>query len=432
MRHAADEILAFARNPIGRQRLLASARGRLGPALRLAAAAHRRTLARNVRVVAVTGSFGKTSTAAAVAAALGLPVTPRLASNNMWGLPAALLGVGARQAHAVIEVGVDRVGQMGRYSRMLRPDVAVVTGVGSEHQDRLGSLETTQREKARLMERMRRPGLAVLNGDDPRVRAMAAWTEARVVTYGLGPANDVRAGDVRLDWPHGTRFTLHGLGPPREVRLRTLGQTAVRPALAALAVATGLGQPLDAAVAALARLEPFPGRLQPVALPGGVWAIRDDTKASHETIGAALEVLAEIPGRRLLVLSRPPPWPESLEPLAREIGRRMAELLAGVVLVGDGAERLRDLALAAGMPGEALHPVEAGARAAVASLRGLLRPGDTVLVKGRLYQKLERVALALAGEAVACDLVHCGVLGLACADCAMRTRGWGDGRRILK
>jgi UDP-N-acetylmuramoyl-tripeptide--D-alanyl-D-alanine ligase len=432
MRYTADEILAFARNPIGRQRLLTTAQGRLGPVLRLAAAAHRRTLARNVRVVAVTGSFGKTSTAAAVAAALGLPVTPRLASNNMWGLPAALLGVGPHRTHAVIEVGVDRVGQMGRYSRMLRPDVAVVTGVGSEHQDRLGSLEATQREKARLMEGLRRPGLAVLNGDDPRVRAMAGWTEARVVTCGLGPANDVRAGDVRLDWPRGTRFTLHGLGPPREVRLRTLGQTAVRPALAALAVATGLGQPLDAAVAALARLEPFPGRLQPVALPDGAWAIRDDTKASLETIGAALDVLAEIPGRRFLVLSRPPPWPESLEPLARGIGRRMAELLAGVVLVGDGAERLRDLALEAGMPGEALHPVEAGARAAVASLRGLLRPGDTVLVKGRLYQKLERVALALAGEAVACDLVHCGVLGLACADCAMRTRGWGDGRRILK
>jgi UDP-N-acetylmuramoyl-tripeptide--D-alanyl-D-alanine ligase len=189
---------------------------------------------------------------------------------------------------------------------------------------------------------------------------------------------------------------------------------------------------LDAAAAALARLEPFPGRLQPVALPDGAWAIRDDTKASLETIGAALDVLAEIPGRRFLVLSRPPPWPEALEPLAQEIGRRMAELLAGVVLVGDGAERLRDLALEAGMPGEALHPVEGGARAAVASLRGLLRPGDTVLVKGRLYQKLERVALALAGEAVACDLAHCGAVGLACVDCAMRTRGWKDGRRILR
>jgi UDP-N-acetylmuramoyl-tripeptide--D-alanyl-D-alanine ligase len=207
---------------------------------------------------------------------------------------------------------------------------------------------------------------------------MAGWTDACVVTYGLGPANDVRAGDVRLDWPHGTRFMLHGLGPRREVRLGTLGQTAVRPALAALAVATGLGEPLDAA-AALARLEPFPGRLQPVVLPGGAWAIRDDTKASLETIGAALDVLAEIPGRHFLVLSRPPPWSEALEPLAHEIGRRMAALLAEVVFVGDGTGRLHGLALEAGMPGEAMHRVEADARAAVASLRGLLRPGDTVL-----------------------------------------------------
>ena len=123
----------------------------------------------------------------------------------------------------MVEVGIDRVGQMSRQSRMLQPDVAVITAVGSEHQSGLGSLDTTQREKARLLEGLRRPGLAILNGDDPRVRAMAGWTDARVVTYGLGPGNDVRASGVRLEWPRGTRFTLHADGATRELCLQLLG-----------------------------------------------------------------------------------------------------------------------------------------------------------------------------------------------------------------
>jgi UDP-N-acetylmuramoyl-tripeptide--D-alanyl-D-alanine ligase len=331
----------------------------------------------------------------------------------------------------VVEVGIDRVGQMSRQSRMLQPDVAVITAVGSEHQSGLGSLDTTQREKARLLEGLRRPGLAILNGDDPRVRAMAGWTDARVVTYGLGPGNDVRASDVRLDWPRGTRFTLHADGATREVRLQLLGRTMVAPALAAVAVATNQGLALDDVVAALEGLAPTPGRLQVVALPDQVRLIRDDTKASVETIHAAFDVLAEIPGRRLLVLSESPEWPESLEASYRRLGRRMADTLEAAIFVGDANERLAAYAREAGMPAEALHTVELGVKAAVAALRGLMRPGDTVLVKGRLYQRLERIALALQGEMVGCDLAHCGAVSLQCATCPMRVAGWGE-RRVLR
>jgi UDP-N-acetylmuramoyl-tripeptide--D-alanyl-D-alanine ligase len=239
----------------------------------------------------------------------------------------------------VVEVGIDRVGQMSRQSRMLQPDVAVITAVGSEHQSGLGSLDTTQREKARLLEGLRRPGLAILNGDDPRVRAMAGWTDARVVTYGLGPGNDVRASGVRLEWPRGTRFTLHADGATRELCLQLLGRTMVAPALAAVAVATNQGLALDDVVAALERLAPTPGRLQVVALPDQVRLIRDDTKASVETIHAAF-VLAEIPGRRLLVLSESPEWPESLEASYRCLGRRMADMLEAAIFVGDAHGRL--------------------------------------------------------------------------------------------
>lgn len=431
MRYNTNDLLILAGTSFGRQRLLQHARSRLRPVLQLVAAAHRSTLARHVRLTAVTGSFGKTTTATAIAVALGLPVTEKLSRNGLAGVPLALLGVRRNQAHAVVEVGIDRAGQMSRHSRMLQPDAAVITAVGSEHQSGLGSLETTQREKARILEGLRRPGLAILNGDDPRVRAMAGWTDARVVTYGLGPDNDVRASDVRLEWPHGTRFTLHADGATREVCLQLLGRTMVAPALAAVAVATNQGLALDDVIAALEELAPTPGRLQVVALPDQVRLIRDDTKASVETIHAAFDVLAEIPGRRILVLSESPEWPESLDALYRHLGRRMVDTLDAAIFVGDANERLAAYAREAGMPGGALHTVKPGVQAAIAALRGLMRPGDTILVKGRLYQRLERIALALQGETVNCDLAHCGMVLMRCATCPMRAAGWGE-QRVLQ
>jgi UDP-N-acetylmuramoyl-tripeptide--D-alanyl-D-alanine ligase len=434
MRYDARELLALAGTSVGRVRLGQRARLRLAPAFQLAAAAHRRTLARHVRLTAVTGSFGKTTTAGAIAAALGVSVTEevteRLVRNGLAGVPLAMLGVRRGQAHAVLEVGIDHAGQMSRHSRTLQPDVAVITAVGSEHQIGLGSLATTQREKACLLEGLRRPGLAVLNGDDPRVRAMAAWTDARVVTYGFGPDNDVRASDMRLDWPRGTRFTLHADGATREIRLQLLGRTMVAAALAAVAVATNQGRALDDVIVALEGLAPTAGRLQVVALPDQVTLVRDDTKCSVETIHAAVDVLADIPGRRILVLSESPTWPESLEASYRRLGERIADVFDAAVFIGDTHDRLAAHAREAGMPAPALHTVEPGVLAAIAALRMLIRPGDTVLVKGRLRQKLERIPLALQGETVSCDLLECRVATVRCATCRMRAAGWGE-RRIL-
>ena len=181
----------------------------------------------------------------------------------------------------VLEVGIDLPGQMAVYARMVRPDVVVVTSVGSEHNRSLGTLETTRFEKSAMVARLPPLGLAVLNGDDANVLWMRQRTGARAVTFGFGPTCDVRATDVRLEWPRGTRFMLHVGGMKRPVALRLLGRQMVGAALAAIAVALEQGAPVDTVLERLSALAPTSGRLQPVALEDGAYLLRDEFKSGE-------------------------------------------------------------------------------------------------------------------------------------------------------
>ncbi|MGE3295236.1 MAG: Mur ligase family protein, partial [Geminicoccaceae bacterium] len=170
------EAAGLATTRLGRQRLGAAARGALAPALRPVAWLHRRTLARRTRIVAVTGSVGKSTTVRMLLAAFGLPMTGtlRTGANGMWSVPRRLLEIGPGERLAVVEIGIDRPGLMDRQAAAAAPDIAVVTSVAGEHLETMGNLQTIEREKARLLAALRPGGTAVLNGDDPRVAAMAS------------------------------------------------------------------------------------------------------------------------------------------------------------------------------------------------------------------------------------------------------------------
>jgi UDP-N-acetylmuramoyl-tripeptide--D-alanyl-D-alanine ligase len=413
-----------ATTPLGRHKIATDLLLRAALLLRPAAGVYRRTLVRRVRLVAVVGSLGKSTTTAAVAAALGLPVGPPLPTNHWTGVALRVLRVRPWQQDAVVEVGITRRGQMIRHARLVRPDVAVVTGIASEHRRSLGPPEAAAREKALILRGLGPGGLAVLNGDDPWVRAMAAWTEARVVTFGLGAGNDVRATEVRLDWPHGTRLRVHVGGEVRTLRVRLLGRVMVHPVLAAVAVAWAAGRPWGEVARALEALEPRPGRLQPVPLPGGAWLIRDDLKATLETIDAALDVLAEVPGRRIVVLGEIDEPPGSQGPHYRRLGARLAAVASRAVIVGGrrSCKSYAGGAAAAGMRGTLVRAGRS-TRTAVQTVLPELAPGDVVLVKGRATQRFERVALALEGRPVRCDIAFCNLMR-RCATCPALEAGW--------
>ncbi|MDD5646520.1 MAG: Mur ligase family protein, partial [Candidatus Bipolaricaulis sp.] len=189
-----------------------SAYTRIRPVVRTVARIYRRTLARKACVVVVVGTFGKTTTTRAVRAALGLSVSRFTGRNSGVAVPAAVLGIRPSDRHAVIEVGVSRQGDMAPHARLIRPTIAVVTCIGSEHLSTFRTLEATRAEKAEMVRALPASGVAVLNGDDANVLWMKSCTRARVVTYGFGDGNDVRATGVQSEGSAGMRFTLHAAG----------------------------------------------------------------------------------------------------------------------------------------------------------------------------------------------------------------------------
>jgi UDP-N-acetylmuramoyl-tripeptide--D-alanyl-D-alanine ligase len=427
LRRSAGERLAHltaaVRTPLGRRRVLGYAAYAVWPVLGRLAGAYRRTLLRRTRVVCVVGSFGKTTTTRAVAAALGEPA-PGGAGNARGQVALALLGTRPGRRHAVLEVAIGGPGEMARHPPAIRPDVVVVTGIGTEHSRSFRSLEVTRHEKAEMVRALRPEGMAVLNGDDPNVRWMAGETRARVMTFGFGADVDVRATDVALDWPRGTRFRLHTRDGVRDVQVRLIGRPGVCAIVAAAAVAIAEGCGLDGALEALETLAPTPGRLEPVALPTGAYLLRDDYKSPAETIEAALDILGEIPAaRRLVVLgdvSEPLGPPRAIY---ERIGTRLARVATRVVLVGGSDLRsYRAGAKAGGMAPKAIRSVGRGVHEAADAIAADIEPGDVVLVKGRDSQRLDRVALLLQGRVVRCKRVECNLRLVRCERCPMLSR----------
>jgi UDP-N-acetylmuramoyl-tripeptide--D-alanyl-D-alanine ligase len=431
MRYRLNDLPAMLQTPIGWLQMQKGVEYRIWPLTAQLARLYRSTVVRRTRVIAVVGSLGKSTTLRAVSAILELPFHGRMHDNAWSSVAYAMLRIRPGQPHAAVEVGIADVGQMRGYARVVRPSVTVVTSVASEHHRSLGSLEVTRTEKAWMVRVLAQSGTAVLNGDDPNVIWMQGQTRARTVTFGFGESCDVRAAEVRLAWPQGTRFRVRAFGQEREAAIRLLGRHMVYPALAAIAVAQLEGVPLDEALSRLQALAPTPGRLQPVMLPNGVHVLRDDFKSTLETMHAALDVFAEIPGRRIAVLGdvSEPPGPQRR--IYQALGERVGQFAAFFIVVGHGLEAYHSGARRAGMA--ASHIIDGGRspRQAAEVLARIVQAGDVVLLKGRDTQMLDRVRLILEGRRVGCDIRFCSLHTVACEQCPMLGRGWGTHRVIM-
>jgi UDP-N-acetylmuramoyl-tripeptide--D-alanyl-D-alanine ligase len=404
-------ICRSSRTHLGRERLRLGLYNLTPKTTRYLASFYRRTLIRQVRLIAVVGSFGKTTTTRAMLTALGIKDARYVGWNAKNGPPAAILRIRTHAQHAVLEIGVSNKGQMEDYAQLLRPDVAVVTCIGSEHLSSLGSLETTRAEKAKMVSAIPASGLVVLNGDDANVLWMRDLTSARVITYGFGESNQVRATNLVEDTLSGIRFELHLDGDVCSVRTRLIGRHMVYPILAAVAVAHSEGCDLQRAIPALEQLEPTHNRLQPIRLANGAWLLLDAFKGALETIEVALNALSGLSARRkIVVLGDVEEPPGSQGPIYKALGKRVAEVADCVVYVGGktNLNRLKAGLSLGQFPHDALTNTRTDPHAIAQALDKIgLRQGDVVLIKGRSTQHLERVALILAGQSVACAARSC-------------------------
>ena len=361
-----------------------------------------------LRVVAVTGSNGKTTTKNMLRAVLerqGPTVAPRGSFNNEVGAPVSMLGIDADTRFLVVEMGADAAGDIEKLVSVAMPDVAIVLTVGLAHIGKFGDIERTAAAKGELVRDLPPTATAVLNADDPRVAAMAATTAARVRRFGLAdgrPADEeaMLADDVRLTL-EGTAFELVHAGRRRPVRLRILGEHHVMNALATLAAAEALGVDLDEAVAALEGMERAERwRMELLPAPDGVTILNDAYNASPDSMAAALRALVALTrgrARSIAVLGEM----AELGEVAGEEHDRIGELVVRLnvdqlVVVGAGARRVHLAATAEGSwDGESVFAADLDDAYDV--IRALLRSGDVVLVKSSNSAGLRRLGDRLAG-----------------------------------
>ena len=351
-------------------------------------------------VVGVTGSIAKTSTKEAIASVLtahGRTLRTEGNQNNEIGLPLTLLRLDSEDVNVVLEMGMYAGGEIAQLAGLARPEIGVVTAILGVHLSRIGSIEAVENAKAELVEALPAHGVAILNADDPRVRGLRARTAARVVTYGFAHDADVGADQVRSAGTNGMRFRLRYAGrngiEHTSTTIPALGRLSVHNALAAAAVGLAAGMRVDAIVRALADGWSAPHRGQ-LVIAGGVTIVDDSYNASPASMAAALDLLTDLPGRRIAVLGGMLELGDASEASHIRTGAVAAAACALLVTVGSEARDIARGAREAGMAPDAIVEVLDRAEA-LAELTATLRPGDVVLVKASRGAELDRLVESL-------------------------------------
>lgn len=353
------------------------------------------------KVVAITGSNGKTTTKElareALAARFRVVASPK-SFNNFVGVPLTLFMADASTEVVVLEVGTNHPGEIATIAEVARPDVAVITNVAAAHLEGLGSLAGVLEEKGSLLDYVAPGGFAVLNGDDDAsIDALRLRAKCRVVVTGVRRRADYVATMAVCDLE---RIAFH-LNGKDSVRIPLLGCHNLYNALAALAVAVELGVPIEAAARRLRTFEGPPSRLKKHQR-GERLVIDDAYNANPGSMKAAIKTFAalDVPGRKILVLGDMAELGSESESLHREVGGSIScGTFALVAAVGARAAAIVDGARQHGLD-EARIARFADAESCAAKLPARLLQNDAVLVKGSRAMGLERVVKAILDASV--------------------------------
>jgi UDP-N-acetylmuramoyl-tripeptide--D-alanyl-D-alanine ligase len=355
------------------------------------------------KVVAITGSAGKTTTkelAGELLAARYHVIRNRGNLNNHIGLPLSLMELRQRPEIAVVELGMNHAGEISTLVRIAEPDVRVWTNVGDAHLGFFASVDAIADAKAEILEGAASDTLLVANADDPRVAVRARKFAGRVMTFGVDTDADVRATEVNDRGVEGLTARLLTPSGSAPVALPLIGRGNLSNALAATCVALEFGIGLDVITERLGNAKPASHRGEIVRLPGGVTLIDDSYNANPTATTLAVGVLAKTPApRRIAVLGEMLELGGAAESLHEAVGRAVAASRIDVLFTVGGtvAAAMANAARAAGMtPANVKHFASSDDAAAAAV--GTVRHGDLVLVKGSRGVKTDRVVERLKAE----------------------------------
>jgi len=352
------------------------------------------------KVVAITGSNGKTTTKEMTACILSrkfnvLKTEGNL--NNLIGLPLMLLRLSPEHEVAVLEMGMSEPGEIRRLKAIADPQLSLITNIGQAHLQFLGSVEGVARAKGELWEGLRGEDWIAVNLDDPRVVEMAASARCRKRTFSILQEADVRGEGLSPESEKGVRFSLRIDGKKHVVGLATFGRHNVYNALGAATLATILGMDLKAVAGGLEGFQPFPGRGKIVYLGRSLRILDDSYNSNPDSLAATLSAFVEMKGksRGLLVLG------DMLElgPSSSEAHEKAGKWIGGMnfghlFFLGENAPHLARGAKSAGMARPRVH-VAQNHEELLEGLEKVIEEGDWILVKGSRRMQMERIIRGL-------------------------------------
>lgn len=356
---------------------------------------HRRWL--NAKVLAVTGSAGKTSTRQMISAVLAKKY--RLWStegnfNNEIGLPLTILGLTGEHDWAVVEMGANHPGEIKRLCEIAEPRIAVITNVGPAHLEGFLTLESVRNAKAEILANIPADGAAIINGDDAMLRTLALNQIPTVLYYGFEAANNIRAEEFELR-SNGSRFKVNTPNTAFVINLNVPGNFMAQNALAAIAAGYYLQvSPKDTA-AALAEFTGGDKRLEITASKQGVYIINDSYNANPLSMAAAMSVLANAEAaRKILVMGSMGELGESAQKMHTEMGELAARYnFDRLYLCGPFVEYTVHGAINGGLPEKNI--VWGSREYVMEQLLKDVNEGDCILIKGSRSMQMEDFAAAL-------------------------------------
>jgi UDP-N-acetylmuramoyl-tripeptide--D-alanyl-D-alanine ligase len=346
-------------------------------------------------IVGITGSVGKTSTKEATAAVLRQHLRTLYSGksyNNEIGVPLTLLRLEPHHETAVIEMGTYGPGEIALLCELAQPKYAIVTNVGVSHLDRMKTQEVIAQAKGELVESLPADGVAILNYDDMRVRAMAKRTAARSLFYGLDQRANLWADAIESHGLDGVSFTVHYQGAEHRLTVSLLGRHAVYITLPAIAVGLELGLSWEQIRLGLCD-SGVQSRMVVVRGVNGATILDDSYNAAPASCKAALEVLRTVPGRRTAVFGDMAELGPVEESGHREVGEAAVGVVDRLVVVGNKARWIGEGALS---KRDAPEVIFARTNPEVIDLlRPSLTSQDVLLVKGARVARTEEIVDAL-------------------------------------
>ena len=350
------------------------------------------------KVVAVTGSVGKSTTKEMIAAALSgtfrVSKTPANHNNDI-GMPMAILDMPEDTEVAVLEMGMNHFREIAYLSCIAHPDVAVIINVGTAHIEFLGTQQGIRQAKLEILEGMTPQGMLLLNGDDTMLRCLDVTPKQRITYFGASEGCDVRALDVSQKGGV-LRFTVEAGRLTFPVEMKLEGEHYVADALAAVTVGLKLGVHPDKIRQQLDAFQNMSGR-QEIFEAKGCTIINDCYNAGPESMAAALNVLGNRPGRHIAVLGDMLELGDCAQAEHYKIGRIAAEKADMVFAFGPHAGRVLDGTITGGMP-ENMGRAFDSREDLITALRRAVKPGDVILFKGSHGMHLEKVLEAFLKE----------------------------------